>query len=238
MEGGRRFKLVLRFLPQYRQHIQTISSIQVATPDGPRIPLKQLATLTDQTGAFIIYRENNERYIPIKFSVRGRDLASTVHDVLAKIGENVSLPPGVRYEVAGQYDQLRDEQRRLAVIVPVSLVVILFLLYLPFNSFTDAFLVLATLPFALIGGILSLVLTGTHFSISAAVGIISLIGVAILRGGLLISRIQEVLVAGGRPEEPVMRSQAMQMRPILMATLGAPIGLLPAAVATGIGAQT
>src|SRR5438132_4701804 len=200
--------------------------------------LKQLATLTDQTGAFIIYRENNERYIPIKFSVRGRDLASTVRDVLAKIGENVSLPPGVRYEVAGQYDQLRDEQRRLAVIVPVSLVVILFLLYLTFNSFTDAFLVLATVPFALIGGILSLVLTGTHFSISAAVGIISLIGVAILGGVLLISRIKELLLEGVRLEDAIMRSAESQMRPILMATLGAAIGLLPAAVATGIGAQT
>jgi len=238
IEGERRFDLVVRFLPQYRQDIQTISNIQVATPDGARIPLKQLATLTDQTGAFIIYRENNERYIPIKFSVRGRDLASTVRDVLAKIGENVSLPPGVRYEVAGQYDQLRDEQRRLAVIVPVSLVVILFLLYLTFNSFTDAFLVLATVPFALIGGILSLVLTGTHFSISAAVGIISLIGVAILGGVLLISRIKELLLEGVRLEDAIMRSAESQMRPILMATLGAAIGLLPAAVATGIGAQT
>jgi cobalt-zinc-cadmium resistance protein CzcA len=238
IEGERRFDLVVRFLPQYRQDIQTISSIQVATPNGARIPLKQLATLTDQTGAFIIYRENNERYIPIKFSVRGRDLAGTVRDVLAKIGENVSLPPGVRYEVAGQYDQLRDEQRRLAVIVPVSLVVILFLLYLTFNSFTDAFLVLATVPFALIGGILSLVLTGTHFSISAAVGIISLIGVAILGGVLLISRIKELLLEGVRLEDAIMRSAESQMRPILMATLGAAIGLLPAAVATGIGAQT
>ena len=238
IEGERRFDLVVRFLPQYRQDIQTISNIQVATPDGARIPLKQLATITDQTGAFIIYRENNERYIPIKFSVRGRDLAGTVRDVLAKIEENVPLPPGVRYELAGQYDQLRDEQRRLAVIVPVSLVVILFLLYLTFNSFTDGFLVLATVPFALVGGILSLVLTGTHFSISAAVGIISLMGVAILGGVLLISRIKELLLEGVRREDAIMRAAESQMRPILMATLGAAIGLLPAAVATGIGAQT
>ena len=124
------------------------------------------------------------------------------------------------------------------MIVPVSLVVILFLLYLTFNSFTDAFLVLATVPFALIGGILSLVLTGTHFSISAAVGIISLIGVAILGGVLLISRIKELLLEGVRLEDAIMRSAESQMRPILMATLGAAIGLLPAAVATGIGAQT
>src|SRR5881296_4216217 len=238
LEGERRFDLVVRFLPQYRQDLEAISEIQVSTPDGTRIPLKQLAKISTQTGAFIIYRENNERYIPVKFSVRGRDLEGTVREALARIEEKVPMPPGLRYEIAGQYDQLQDEKQRLAVIVPVSLLVILFLLYITFNSFRDAFLVLATVPFALIGGILSLVLTGTHFSISAAVGIISLIGVAILGGVLLISRIKELLLEGVRLEDAIMRSAESQMRPILMATLGAAIGLLPAAVATGIGAQT
>jgi len=140
-------------------------------------------------------------------------------------------------EIAGQYDQLQEEKQRLGVIVPVSLVVILFLLYLTFNSFKDAFLVLATVPFALVGGIFSLVLTGTHFSISAAVGIISLLGVAILGGVLLISRIDELLREGSAVEQAIMSAAESQMRPILMATLGAAIGLLPAAVSTGIGAQ-
>ena len=237
LEGERRFDLVVRFLPQYRQDLEAISQIQVSTPDGTRIPLKQLAKISTQTGAFIIYRENNERYIPVKFSVRGRDLEGTVREALARIEEKVPMPPGLRYEIAGQYDQLQDEKRRLAVIVPVSLLVILFLLYITFNSFRDAFLVLATVPFALVGGVLSLVLTGTHFSISAAVGIISLLGVAILGGVLLISRVDELLREGVARDDAIMRASESQMRPILMATLGAAIGLLPAAVSTGIGAQ-
>jgi cobalt-zinc-cadmium resistance protein CzcA len=237
LEGERRFDLVVRFLPEYRQDIEAIGNIQVATPNGARIPLKQLAAILDQTGAFVIYRQNNERYIPIKFSVRGRDLAGTVSEVLTRIDEKVTLPPGVRYELAGQFDQLRDEQRRLAVVVPVSLVLIFFLLYMTFNSFKDALLVLAAVPFALVGGILSLVLTGTSFSISAAVGIISLLGVAILGGLLLISRINELRLEGIPMDQALMRAAESQMRPILMATLGAAIGLFPAAVATGIGSQ-
>ncbi|TAL11435.1 MAG: efflux RND transporter permease subunit [Nitrospirae bacterium] len=237
LEGERRFDLVVRFLSKYRQDVEAISEIQVSTPDGPRIPLKQLAKISTQTGAFIIYRENNERYIPIKFSVRNRDLEGTVREALARINEKIPLPPGLRFEVAGQYDQLQDEKGRLAVIVPVSLLVILFLLYLTFNSFKDAFLVLATVPFALVGGIFSLVLTGTHFSISAAVGIISLLGVAILGGVLLISRIDELLREGISVDQAIVGAAESQMRPILMATLGAAIGLLPAAVSTGIGSQ-
>jgi cobalt-zinc-cadmium resistance protein CzcA len=237
LEAERRFDLVVRFLPQYRQDVEAIGNIQVTTPDGARIPLKQLAAILDQTGAFVIYRENNERYIPIKFSVRGRDLASTVKEVLTRIDEKAALPPGVRYELAGQFDQLRDEQRRLALVVPVSLLLILFLLYMTFNSFKDAFLVLAAVPFALVGGILSLVLTGTHFSISAAVGIISLLGVAILGGVLFISRINELRREGIPVQQALISAAESQMRPILMATLGAAIGLFPAAVATGIGSQ-
>jgi cobalt-zinc-cadmium resistance protein CzcA len=160
-----------------------------------------------------------------------------VNEALTRINEKAALPPTVRYELAGQFDQLRDEQRRLSLVVPVSLLLILFLLYMTFNSFKDAFLVLAAVPFALVGGILSLVLTGTHFSISAAVGIISLLGVAILGGVLLISRINELRQEGIPVEQALISAAESQMRPILMATLGAAIGLFPAAVATGIGSQ-
>ena len=236
-EGERLFDLVVRFLPEYRQDMETIGNILVSTPDGARIPLKQLATITTQTGAFIIYRENNERYIPIKFSVRGRDLASTVQEAQARLKEQVKLPERHRLDWAGQYDQLNDEQKRLSVIVPVSLLIIFFLLYTTFNSFRDALLVLSTVPFALIGGVFSLVLTGTHFSISAAVGIISTLGVAILGGVLLISRINDFRHTGMSVREAVLKGADVQLRPILMATLAAAIGLLPAAVATGIGSQ-
>lgn len=236
-EGERLIDLVVRFMPEFRQDVESISNILVSTPDGARIPLKQLATITSQTGAFIIYRENNERYIPIKFSVRERDLQSTVEEAQARLGKEVTLPERYRMEWAGQYDQLKDEQTRLLTIVPVSLVIILFLLYTTFDSLRNALLVLATVPFALVGGVLSLVLTQTHFSISAAVGVISTLGVAILGGVLLISRIEEFRMTGVSLREAVIKGADVQMRPILMATLGAAIGLLPAALATGIGSQ-
>lgn len=236
-EGERLFDLVIRFLPEYRQDVESISNILVSTPDGARIPLKQLAAISTQTGAFIIYRENNERYIPIKFSVRDRDLESTVEEAQTVLATKVKLPERYRMEWAGQYDQLKDEQKRLAKIVPISLLVILFLLYTTFDSLKNALLVLSTVPFALIGGIIALVVTHTHFSISAAVGVISTLGVAILGGVLLISRIEDFRQTGHDLRESVIRAADVQMRPILMATLGAAIGLLPAALATGIGSQ-
>ncbi len=236
-EGEKLFDLVVRFLPEYRQDVESIGNILVSTPDGARIPLKQVATITMQTGAFIIYRENNERYIPIKFSVRDRDLQSTVEESQAKLAQQITLPEGYRMEWAGQYDQLKEEQQRLAKIVPVSLAIILFLLYTTFDSFKNAVLVLIAVPFALVGGVLALFITHTHFSISAAVGMISTLGVTILGGVLLISRIEEFRRTGLGVRQAVMQGADVQMRPILMATLGAAIGLLPASLATGIGAQ-
>ncbi|MDO8356786.1 MAG: CusA/CzcA family heavy metal efflux RND transporter [Nitrospirota bacterium] len=236
-EGERLFDLVVRFLPEFRQDVDAIGNILVSTPDGARIPLKQVATITTQTGAFIIYRENNERYIPIKFSVRDRDLQSTVEEAQALLAKEVTLPERYRMEWAGQYDQLKEEQQRLAKVVPISLVIILFLLYTTFDSIKNALLVLSTVPFALVGGVLSLVATHTNFSISAAVGVISTLGVAILGGVLLISRIEDFRRTGLTLRESVRKGADVQMRPILMATLGAAIGLLPAALATGIGSQ-
>jgi cobalt-zinc-cadmium resistance protein CzcA len=236
-EEERLFDLVVRFLPEYRQDVESIGNILVSTPEGARIPLKQVAGITTQTGAFIIYRENNERYIPIKFSVRDRDLQSTVEEAQKLLTGQVTLPERYRMEWAGQYDQLKDEQIRLAKIIPVSLVMILILLYMTFDSLKNALLVLAAVPFALVGGVLSLVMTHTHFSISAAVGVISTLGVAILGGVLLISRIEEFRRDGLSLREAVLRGADVQMRPILMATLCAAIGLLPASMATGIGSQ-
>ncbi len=236
-EGERLFDLVVRFLPEFRQDPEAIGNILVSTPNGARIPLKQLANITTQTGAFIIYRENHRRYIPIKFSVRDRDLASTVQEAQARLAKEVRLPERYTMEWAGQYDQLKDEQKRLTKVVPLSLVIILLLLYAAFNSVKNALLVLVTVPFALIGGVLSLVATNTHFSISAAVGVISTLGVAILGGVLLISRIEDFRRSGMPLTESIMKGADVQMRPILMATLAAAIGLLPAAVATGIGSQ-
>ncbi|MEW6543224.1 MAG: CusA/CzcA family heavy metal efflux RND transporter [Nitrospirota bacterium] len=237
-EGERWFDLVVRFLPEFRQDREAIENIQVSTPEGARIPLKQVATISVQTGAFIIYRENNERYIPIKFSVRGRDLESTVREAAARIKAQVSLPERYRVEWHGEYDQLQDEKRRLTTIVPITLVVILFLVYLTVRSFLDASLVLVSVPFALIGGIFSLMLTGTGFSISAAVGFISLFGVAVQGALILVVRIRNLMVEGHDLRSAILTSTEVGMRPVLMATLAPAIGLLPAAVATGIGAQS
>jgi cobalt-zinc-cadmium resistance protein CzcA len=236
-EGERLFDLVIRFLPEFRQDVDAIGNILVSTPDGARIPLKQVASITTQTGAFIIYRENNQRYIPIKFSVRDRDLQSTVDEAQARLSKEVHLPDRYRMEWAGEYDQLKDEQARLTMVVPISLVIILFLLYSAFDSIKNALLVLSTVPFALVGGAISLAATHTSFSISAAVGVISTLGVAILGGVLLISRIEDFRQTGLTLREAIRKGADVQMRPILMATLGAAIGFLPAALATGIGSQ-
>jgi heavy metal efflux system protein len=237
-EGEKWFDLVVRFKQEFRRDADAIGNILVSTPEGARIPLKQLATITEQSGAFIVYRENNERYIPIKFSVRGRDLEGTVTDAQQRIAEHVKLPEGYRIEWHGEFDQLQDEKQRLAVIVPITLLIILFLVYFVFNSIRDALLVFVSVPFALVGGVLALAITGTHFSISAAVGFISLFGVAIQGGLILVSRIRDLVGEGHDVRTAIMKSAEVRMRPVLMTSLAAAIGLLPAAVATGIGAQS
>lgn len=232
------FDLVVRFLPEYRQDVESIGNILVNTPDRARIPLKQIATITTHTGAFITYRENNERYIPIKFSVRGRDLESTVKEAQNRIAKSVVLPERYRIEWHGEYDQLQDEKKRLTFIVPVSLLIVLLMVYFAVQSWKDAVLVLSAVPFALIGGVASLSVTGTDFSIPAAVGFISLFGVAIQGALILIVRIRDLEREGHSLQEAIMKSAEARMRPVLMTSLAAAIGLLPAAVATGIGAQS
>lgn len=237
-EGEKWFDLVVRFKQEYRRDADAIGNIQVSTPEGARIPLKQLAAITEQTGAFIVYRENNERYIPIKFSVRGRDLEGTVTDAQQRIAEHISLPEGYHIEWHGEFDQFQGEKRRLFIIVPITLLIILFLVYFVFNSIRDALLVLASVPFALVGGVLALAITGTNFSISAAVGFISLFGVAVQGGLIFVTRIRDLVGEGHDVRIAIMKSAEARMRPVLMTSLAAAIGLLPAAVATGIGAQS
>src|SRR6266571_5031984 len=239
LDGERRFDVVVRFLPQYRSNIDAIANIPVSTPDGTYVPLKQVAEIVKQTGASFIYHEDNSRYIPVKFSVRGRDLQSTIAEAEAKITQQVHLPQGYHYAWAGEFQELQEAVRRLAVVVPVSLVLIFFLLYGTFGNLRDAFLLLGTVPLALIGGILSLLVTHTNFSISAAVGFISLFGVSVLGGVILVSRIKQLHEQEGVPlTEAIRRGAELQLRPVLLAALAAAIGLLPASVATGIGSET
>src|SRR5262249_17650764 len=194
--------------------------------------------IVKQTGASFIYREGNERYLPIKFSVRGRDLESTIADASGRIRQLVQLPPGYRVEWAGEFQQMKAAIARLLVIVPITLALILALLYGYFRSARDTFIVFGAVPMALIGGVVSLLVTGTSFSISAAVGFISLFGVSMLNGVVLIASINGLRSAGSTLHDAVMIGSQQRLRPVMMASLAAGIGLLPAALATGIGSET
>ena len=237
LEGDRRFDFVVRYQPEFRGAPEAIRNILLPTPDGGRIPLSQVANVSLREGAFMIYRENGRRYIPVKFSVRGRDLAGTIQEVQTRIAQKVHLPEGYHYEWAGEYDSLQKEQRRLIIIIPISLVVILALLFTAFNSLRHALLVLAMLPFGLTGGILSLLVTHTPFSISAAVGFASVIGVCTLGGVVFVSGIRRKEQAGHTKLGAIELGGMAEMRPVLMACVAAGLGLLPAAMSSGVGVQ-
>ncbi|HWW51051.1 MAG TPA: CusA/CzcA family heavy metal efflux RND transporter [Verrucomicrobiae bacterium] len=237
LEGDRRFDFVIRYQPAFRRTPEAIRNILLPTPDGNRVPIGQVADVALHEGAFMIYRENGRRYIPVKFSVRGRDLAGTIEDIQVRLSRGVHLPEGYHLEWAGEYDSLRKEQRRLLVIVPISLLIVFGLLFTAFNSLRHALLVLTILPFAEIGGVFSLLLTRTPFSISAAVGFASVIGVCTLGGVVLVSGIRRKEKDSQSMLGAIERGCLGEMRPVLMACAAAGLGLLPAAVSTGIGVQ-
>ena len=237
LEGDRRFDFVIRYQPEFRRTPEAIRNILLPTPNGNRVPLAQVADVSLREGAFMIYRENGRRYIPVKFSVRGRDLAGTISEVQDRLAQKVRLPEGYHYEWAGEYDSLRKEQRRLAVILPISLLVILGLLFTAFNSLRHALLVLAILPFGLLGGVLSLLITHTPFSISAAVGFASVIGVCTLGGVVFVSGIRRKEKECSTMLGAIELGGLAEMRPVVMACAAAGLGLLPAAISSGIGVQ-
>ena len=241
LEADRQFNVTVRLASQYRDNIDSVRNIRVGyqTPAGVNayVPLNELAEISFDTGASYIYHERNERFIPIKFSVRGRDLGSTVAEAQQRIARNVKLPTGYRITWAGEFDELQQAKARLAIIVPISLAIILLLLYGLFNSLRDSLLVLAGIPFAAGGGVLALYLAGLDFSISAAVGFISLFGVSVMNGILIMTYYNEVRASGLNPVDAMFHAAEQRMRPMLMTALSACIGLLPAAVSTGIGSQ-
>ena len=236
IEGDRRFDLTVRFPERFRNGPEAIKGILLSAPDGSRIPIGQIADVETRDGAFMVYRENGRRYIPIKFSVRGRDLATTIQDLQRQLADKIKLPSGYDYTWAGEFDSLRKEQRRLAFIIPVSLVAILILLYVQFGTWKDALIVLGTLPFGAIGGVLTLFLTRTPFSISAAVGFTSLTGVATLGAVVFLSGIRRAQAQEGF-DAGLKKGCSDEMRPVVMACMAAGLGLCPAALANGIGAQ-
>ena len=241
LEADRQFSVTVRLAPEYRSAIDSVRSIKVGyqTPSGANayVPLSELADISLDTGASYIYHERNERFMPIKFSVRGRDLGSTVAEAQQRIAQNVKLPTGYRITWAGEFEELQQAKARLEIIVPISLLMILVLLYGLFNSLRDSLMALTGIPFAAGGGIMALYFSGLDFSISAAVGFVSLFGVSVMNGILIMTYYNEVRASGMGTVEAMYHAAEQRMRPMLMTALSACIGLLPAAVSTGIGSQ-
>ena len=241
LEGDRQFDLVVRYPSEYRNTIDKISDIKVGYTTGTGanayIPLRELATITLDNGAAWIYHESVQRFIPVKFSVRGRDLGSTVAEAQERIARNIKLPNGYRMIWAGEFEELQLAKERLEIIVPISLILILGLLYTLFNSLRECLLTLVGIPFAIAGGVLALSVSGLDFSISAAIGFVSLFGVSVMNGILLITYYNQSRLRGGTPMDAMFRAASTRMRPLLMTSLSACIGLLPAAISVGIGSQ-
>jgi len=238
-EGERRFDITVRYIPEARVDPHAIGNILVPTRDGGRVPLDQLAAIKVVDGASIIARRENRRQISVRTNIRGRDQGSFVEDAQKRFAEAVKLPAGYQVEWGGQFENLERARKRLSVILPVTIAIIFALLFFTFGSPKYAGLVLMNVPFSLVGGIVFLYLRGINLSVSAAVGFISLFGVAVMSGVLVISEINRLRRA--EPDMPVHRAivegSLAQMRPVLMMIVVALLGMVPAARATGIGSD-
>jgi cobalt-zinc-cadmium resistance protein CzcA len=238
-EGDKFFNLTVRWLPQYRQSVEAMRAIPVNTPEGAAVPLGQIAAIESVTGAATIYREDAERYVPVKFSVRGRDLASTVEEARARVAKAIKLPYGTHVEWSGEMNELQEATERLLVVIPLSLVLIAFLTYGAVHNWLDTLLVLIDIPVACTGGLLALLVTGTNLSVSAIMGFVSIFGIAVQDALLMVTYFQRLHVDQGISAEQAWREASeKRFRPVLMTTLVATLGLLPAALSNGIGAQT
>jgi cobalt-zinc-cadmium resistance protein CzcA len=241
LEGDRQFSVAVRLEPKFRASIDAIRTVQVAyqTSSGTNayVPLSELAYISLDTGASFIYRERSQRYIPVKFSVRGRDLGSTVTEAQQRIAAAVNLPNGYQIVWAGEFEDLQNAKERLMIVVPITLLLILVLLYGLFNSLRDSLLAVAGIPFAIGGGLIALYLSDLAFSVSAAIGFISLFGVAVMDGILNITYFRELTASGMDAAEAVFQGAEQRMRPMLMTALSAGVGLFPAAISHGIGSQ-
>src|SRR5208283_3145269 len=241
LEADRQFGVQVRLLPEFRNSIEKIAAIKVGvnTPATANayIPLRALASITLDTGASFIYRDRSQRYVPIKFSVRGRDLGSTVAEAQERMNKAIKLPTGYTILWAGEFENLQQAKKRLYIVVPLTFVLILLLLYGLFNSLRDSLVAMAGIPFAVGGGIIALYIAGLDFSVSAAIGFISLFGVAVMDGILNITYYRELRIRGMGVAEAVFYGAEQRMRPMLMTALSAGVGLFPAAISSGIGSQ-
>jgi cobalt-zinc-cadmium resistance protein CzcA len=238
--SDRHFPIVVRLAPQFRQNPEAIQNLRIGAqgPSGvTQIPLNEVADVKLVSGPSYIYREGQERYLPIKFSVRDRDLGSAIQEAQRKVAQQVQLPAGSRLEWVGEFGNLQDAIARLKVVVPITLALIALLLWINFGSMADTLLAMSVIPMAVVGGVFALFLLHVPFSVSAAIGFIALFGISVMDGIIILSQFNQLIDSGVERTTAILRTGELQMRPVLMTCVIAGVGLLPAALSTGIGSQ-
>src|ERR1035441_6661229 len=238
LQGEARYDLVMRYLPQYRDKKEAIQSIRLLSPTGERVSLAQLCRIEERDGASEIYREGNQRYIAVKYSVRERDLGSAVEEAIHKVNTQVQLPRGFHINWEGEYESQKHAEERLLIIVPLTILLIFLILYTMFRSFKWAILILVNVMLARIGGLLALVVTHTNFSVSSGVGFLALFGVSVQTGVIMLEYINQRRARGASIEESAIEGAVLRLRPIMMTMLVATLGLLPAALSHDIGSDS
>ena len=238
LQGEQRYDLVVRYQQDYRDTKEAIENIRLLAPSGERVSLAQLCRVDTLDGASEIYREANSRYVAIKYSVPVRDLGSTVEEAMRRVDQQVKLPAGYHIEWAGEYESAKRSQKRLMIVVPITLLVICMILYTMFQSFKWVALILANVAMAPIGGLIALLVTRTHFSVSSGVGFLALFGVAVQTGVILLEYINQLRARGESIHEAAVAGSVQRLRPIMMTMLVASVGLLPAALSRGIGSDS
>jgi len=238
LKGEARYDLVMRYLPQYRDTREAIERIRLLSPTGERVSLAQLCKISVTDGASEVYREGNRRYVAIKYSVRGRDLGSTVEEAIKKVNEQVKLPTGYTLNWEGEYASQKRANERLLIVLPITILIIFIILYTMFKSFKWALLILANIAIAPIGGLLALLMTGTNFSVSSGVGFLALFGVSVQTGVIMLEYINQLRARRFSIEDAAVEGAVLRLRPIMMTMLVATLGLLPAALSHAIGSDS
>jgi heavy metal efflux system protein len=238
LKGEARYDLVVRYQAPYRDTKEAIENIRLVSPSGERVSLAQLCTVKEIDGASEIYREENSRYVAIKYSVRGRDLGSTVEEAMKKVRQQVKLPTGYHLDWAGEYESQKRSSKRLMFVLPITLFLIFIILYTMFQTSKWALLILGNVAMAPLGGLLALLFTGTHFSVSSGVGFLALFGVSVQTGVIMLEYINQLRVRGYSIEDSAIEGAVLRLRPIMMTMLVATLGLLPAAVSRAIGSDS
>ncbi|MGA9131515.1 MAG: CusA/CzcA family heavy metal efflux RND transporter [Candidatus Sulfotelmatobacter sp.] len=238
LKGEARYDLTLRYLPQYRNTQDAIENIRLLSPSGERVSLAQLCKITEADGGSEIYREGNQRYVAIKYSVRGRDLGSTVEEAIKKVNEQVKLPVGYGLRWEGEYASQKRANARLLIVLPITILIIFILLYTMFKSFKWALLIMVNVAIAPIGGLLALWFTGTNFSVSSGVGFLALFGVSVQTGVIMLEYINQLRARRFTVEDAAVEGAVLRLRPIMMTMLVATLGLLPAALSHAIGSDS